>query len=173
MRRGKDQKPLIHRTAFHVGPSCARIGCAMSLPWLERWAPLTNWSLARNPKPAPNRMAFVYVPNGVNMADWTPSTEGADFELPHLQPLKTCAMTSWSDRPGRRQGPRARRRAGDHARAMAAFLTGASAPQNRWRDSARHLRRSGRRAGWPIRRAWRRWRSAASTARWPAMRLRI
>ena len=39
-------------------------------------------------KTAPNRMAFIYVPNGKNMADWTPTTEGTGFELtPILEPL--------------------------------------------------------------------------------------
>ena len=38
---------------------------------------------------APLRMAFLYVPNGVNMADWTPKEEGAGFELPPtLEPLQ-------------------------------------------------------------------------------------
>ncbi len=33
-------------------------------------------------------MAFLYVPNGMNMADWTPTAEGADFTLPRtLEPL--------------------------------------------------------------------------------------
>ena len=54
----------------------------MSLPWLEAMGPVTNWSLgAPTARPAPNRMAFVYVPNGQNMADWTPKTDGPDFEL--------------------------------------------------------------------------------------------
>ena len=34
-------------------------------------------------------MAFIYVPNGANMPDWTPKTEGSNFELPYiLQPLQ-------------------------------------------------------------------------------------
>ena len=33
-------------------------------------------------------MAFMYVPNGINMADWTPTAEGTDYELPAiLEPL--------------------------------------------------------------------------------------
>ena len=39
-------------------------------------------------------MAFIYVPNGKNMADWTPTTEGADFELPRtLEPLADVKTT--------------------------------------------------------------------------------
>ena len=54
-------------------------------------------------------MAFVYVPNGAHMADWTPAAEGADFELPYiLEPLKPFkqrfdrASPAWpATRPGR------------------------------------------------------------------------
>ena len=66
-------------------------GVAVSLPWLEAMGPATAWSAepaAPGKSTAPNRMAFIYVPNGKNMVDWTPKTEGADFELPAiLQPL--------------------------------------------------------------------------------------
>ena len=67
------------------------MGVTMSLPWLEAMGPLAAW--AESPtidKAIPNRMAFLYVPNGVNMAEWKPKTEGADFELPSiLQPLES------------------------------------------------------------------------------------
>jgi hypothetical protein len=53
---------------------------------LDAMAPRT--ARAIEPAAAPRRMAFVYVPNGVNMDDWTPANEGEDFELsPILQPL--------------------------------------------------------------------------------------
>ncbi len=60
------------------------------------------------------------------MADWTPKTEGADFELPYiLEPLKPVrkdllvltGLTADKARPHGDGG-------GDHARALAAFLTG-------------------------------------------------
>src|SRR4051812_21318758 len=69
------------------------LGCAVALPWLESMGSLNAWGAAV-PAPAdvvkraPTRMAFVYVPNGVNMADWTPGYEGALSELPAImQPL--------------------------------------------------------------------------------------
>jgi hypothetical protein len=71
-------------------------------------------------------MAFLYVPNGKNMADWTPKKEGADFDLPAiLEPLRAVkddllvltGLTADKARPNG-DGP------GDHARALAAFLTG-------------------------------------------------
>jgi hypothetical protein len=92
--------------------------------------PLTSWAAgSETKKPAPNRMAFFYVPNGKNMADWTPKAEGTDFELPHiLQPLKEVreyvnvltGLTADKARPHGDGG-------GDHARALAAFLTGCQA----------------------------------------------
>ncbi|HZK79465.1 MAG TPA: DUF1552 domain-containing protein [Humisphaera sp.] len=104
------------------------IGCAMSLPWLEAMGPLTNWSMgAVTSKPAPNRMAFLYVPNGKNMVDWTPTTEGAGFELPAiLEPLRDVRddfsiLTGLAADKAFPHGDGG----GDHARAMAAFLTGA------------------------------------------------
>jgi hypothetical protein len=103
------------------------VGTALALPWLEAMGPLTSWGASATPgKAAPNRMAFLYVPNGKNMADWTPEAEGAGFELPAiLEPLRPVkddllvltALTADKARP-HADGP------GDHARAMAAFLTG-------------------------------------------------
>src|SRR5258706_635018 len=111
-------------------PLLRGLGCAVAVPWLESMGPMVNWARgASTPvaKAAPNRMAFIYVPNGKNMKDWTPATEGAGFELPAiLQPLKAVrdqltvltGLTADKARPHGDGG-------GDHARAMAAFLTGA------------------------------------------------
>ena len=103
-------------------------GVAVSLPWLEAMGPVTAWADATDKTPvAPNRMAFLYVPNGKNMADWTPAAEGSDFELPAiLQPLAPVrdqllvlsGLTADKARPHGDGG-------GDHARALGAFLTGA------------------------------------------------
>src|SRR5436305_12995878 len=66
------------------------LGAAVALPWLEAMGPQDSWAAALAPgKAAPNRLAVLYVPNGKNMADWTPKTEGTSFELPAiLEPLK-------------------------------------------------------------------------------------
>jgi hypothetical protein len=103
------------------------LGATVALPWLEAMGPLTMWA-AGTPegKAAPNRMAFLYVPNGKNMADWTPKKEGADFDLPAiLEPLRSVkdnllvltGLTADKARPHGDGG-------GDHARALGAFLTG-------------------------------------------------
>jgi hypothetical protein len=74
-------------------------------------------------------MAFIYVPNGVHMQDWTPDKEGTDFELPPtLQPLADhqsdlLVLSGLTCDKGRPNGDGA----GDHARASAAFLTGSQA----------------------------------------------
>jgi hypothetical protein len=103
------------------------LGAALALPYLDIMGPLTALATEDKPRTIPNRMAVLYVPNGKNMPDWTPAAEGADFELPHiLQPLKEVrdqvlvltGLTADKARPNG-DGP------GDHARALAAFLTGA------------------------------------------------
>ena len=67
------------------------LGAVMALPWLEAMGLQTGWAAGNTPakNAAPNRMAFLYVPNGVNMADWSPKSTGTDYELPAiLQPLQ-------------------------------------------------------------------------------------
>jgi hypothetical protein len=75
---------------------------------------------------SPARMVFVYVPNGIDMRNWTPAADGRAFELPKilnsLSPLKDdlLVLTGLRDDGARAgaDGP------GDHARASASFLTG-------------------------------------------------
>lgn len=104
------------------------VGAAVALPWLETMGPLAAWADEKTgASKAPNRLAFLYVPNGKNMADWTPATEGTDYKLPSiLEPLEKhradfnvlTGLTADKARPHGDGG-------GDHARALAAFLTGA------------------------------------------------
>jgi Protein of unknown function (DUF1552) len=100
------------------------IGAAIAVPWLDAMTP----AFARStPAPFPTRLGFIYVPNGKNMDDWTPKAEGADYELPSiLQPLKDLKgdfsiLTGLTADKARAHGDGG----GDHARALAAFLTGA------------------------------------------------
>ena len=101
------------------------LGVSVALPWLEAMTP----KLARGATPtrSPNRIAFLYVPNGKNMAEWTPKADGTDYALsPILEPLKELkrdfsvltGLTADKARPHGDGG-------GDHARALGAFLTGA------------------------------------------------
>jgi hypothetical protein len=103
------------------------LGTALALPTLDAMLPsLCLAGVGEAAKTAPRRMAFLYVPNGAHMQEWTPAKVGADFELPpSLQVLKEfkndlhvlSGLTVDKARP-HGDGP------GDHARAMSAFLTG-------------------------------------------------
>src|SRR5512143_3550899 len=59
------------------------LGATIALPWLEAMAPA---AFAGSPSvpgaPRTKRLAFLYIPNGVHMADWRPREEGAGFMLP-------------------------------------------------------------------------------------------
>jgi hypothetical protein len=99
------------------------MGLSVALPLLEAMTP--QRSKATGPI-APTRAAFVYVPNGVHMPAWTPTTTGAGFDLPPiLAPLKSVrddvlVLSGLTLDRARARGDGG----GDHARAMAAFLTG-------------------------------------------------
>src|SRR5262249_12111696 len=62
------------------------LGTVVALPALHAMLPRTL--VPAEKLAAPRRMAFIYVPNGCHMEDWTPAKEGPDYELPAiLQPL--------------------------------------------------------------------------------------
>src|SRR5258705_339666 len=67
------------------------LGTVIALPMLEAMLPPAKVLAAGATEAAltfPRRMAFIYIPNGANMEDWTPKSVGADYELPYiLQPL--------------------------------------------------------------------------------------
>jgi hypothetical protein len=75
----------------------------------------------------PNRMVFMYVPNGKVMPDWVPNGVGRNYELSKLLlPLAALkndfnVITGLAADKARAHGDGG----GDHARAMAAYLTGA------------------------------------------------
>ena len=122
------RSPLSRRTMLRG------FGTAMALPFLDA---MTGGAVTRaattaltahpaNPA-APTRVAWFFIPNGVNMPNWQPTTTGAGFELPPtLAPLQSVKdyLTVFSgltqdNARGKGDGP------GDHARSAAAFLTGA------------------------------------------------
>lgn len=100
------------------------IGAAIGLPFLDAMTPA--FAASRLPGKAPVRVAWFYVPNGIDMRHWTPENEGPLGALPQiLQPLEPVKndililsnLTSNWGRPllvG----------AGDHGRAAAAYMTG-------------------------------------------------
>lgn len=99
------------------------LGVSLALPWLDVTAPIAKAATAT----APTRMAFIFVPNGVNLANWTPKSEGYGFELTKtLEPLAPVrddlmVLSGLTHDKGRANGDGA----GDHARSASVFLTGA------------------------------------------------
>src|SRR5262249_55333006 len=73
-----------------------------------------------------NRMAFIFVPNGMHMPAWTPKAEGAGFELPStLEPLKNARdSVSVLTRLTQHNAFALRHRGRDPTRSAAAWLTG-------------------------------------------------
>lgn len=101
------------------------LGTAMALPLLDAMEPHAAQAAPASKK-YPQRMAFLFVPNGKNMAHWTPEQTGAAFELPStLQPLQNVreyvtVLSGLAHDKARANGDGP----GDHARSVAAFLTG-------------------------------------------------
>jgi hypothetical protein len=104
------------------------VGTAMALPLLDAMIPSSV--CASGPTGAakpPQRMTFIYSPNGAYMSDWMPKTEGADFDAPPcLEPMvehrkELIVFGGLTCDKARPNGDGA----GDHARASGAFLTGA------------------------------------------------
>jgi hypothetical protein len=101
------------------------VGATITLPLLDAMIPGAHTegsSISRSP----TRLAFVYVPNGQHMTDWTPAATGPLSVLPPtltpLQPFRSdiLVLSGLTLNPARPHGDGG----GDHARAMAAFLTG-------------------------------------------------
>lgn len=98
-------------------------GAAVALPFLDAMTP----AFAKSLPAAPKRMLYVYVPTGILPQYWTPTTTGAGFEFQRvMKPLEkhredVLILTGLSAQdiaaPGRDGG-------GDHARAVASYLTG-------------------------------------------------
>ena len=101
------------------------IGTAIALPFLDAMAP----ALASSQSKSPVRMAFVYMPNGMDIRNWNPAS---NYEGPHpgelprilkpLEPFKDdmLMLSNLTHNYGRAllDGP------GDHGRCSASYLTG-------------------------------------------------
>jgi hypothetical protein len=103
------------------------LGVTVALPMLDAMIP----AFAAPVKSKAVRAAFVYVPNGMTMADWTPKGAGANYELQAtygesvlkaFQPYREdmLVLTGLMDHNGNSLGDGG----GDHARAGGSFLTG-------------------------------------------------
>tara|TARA_Y100001934_G_C12359217_1_gene779729 strand:+ start:93 stop:1427 length:1335 start_codon:yes stop_codon:yes gene_type:complete len=100
------------------------MGASIALPFLDAMVPRAAAAVNR-----PTRLAFVYVPNGMNMSQWYPDATGPGFRFSKtLKPLEKhrddiLVLSGLAQRAGTpgRDG------AGDHARANATYLTGVRA----------------------------------------------
>jgi hypothetical protein len=64
------------------------VGATVALPLLDAMIPARTALAQTAARPQP-RLGFIYFPHGAIMDRWTPSNEGADFDLPPiLEPLK-------------------------------------------------------------------------------------
>ncbi len=122
------------------------LGTLVALPWLESLASAAPPVAAGSPgggvgsalaaTGAPKRFAFMYVPNGVHVADWTPAAVGKLGELPktlaalqpHVEHLNVITGLTLDKARANGDG------AGDHARAMSSFLTGRQARKTHGAD---------------------------------------
>lgn len=112
-------------------------GVLIGLPYLEAMTPgkaaQAALRAAQDRAPGqtgfPNRMVVCYLPNGVHTPYWVPEAEGAGFALsPSLEPLQALkdqvlVLSNLSLDKAKPNGDGV----GDHARAMASFLTGVQA----------------------------------------------
>jgi hypothetical protein len=128
------------------------LGVSIALPWLEAMNGPANWlqaataprsggpfgSLGTPGNRGPKRLAFFYVPNGIHMPEWTPERDGSQFDLPPILKEFSAFQNQMNVISGLTlNGARALGDgAGDHARSVAAFLTGAHPKKTNGADIA-------------------------------------
>jgi len=96
-------------------------GALLGLPLLDAMLPTS--AAAATPKP-PQRVAFLYVPNGIIHDAWKPTSEGRNYALTYsLQPLQDV-KEHVNVLSGMSQIPYDQRSGVGHARPTAALLTG-------------------------------------------------
>ena len=128
-----------HRSGLDRRKFLRGIGAAVGLPAMESLSPLmaaTTGKLAMTEKGSPLRMAYLYIPNGVNLEHWRPSGKGENYKLGK-------SMSALEDLKGdmqifsgfaHKQANAGRDGAGDHARSNATFLTGQRAKKTSGSD---------------------------------------
>ena len=75
IRTSKNSRHLSRRT-FLRG-----LGAAVALPWLEAMAPARAFA---QENAIPQRLIFLYIPNGIHMPAWTPTATGFNLSLIHI-----------------------------------------------------------------------------------------
>ncbi|HTW66895.1 MAG TPA: DUF1552 domain-containing protein [Bryobacteraceae bacterium] len=106
-------------------------GATLALPLLDAMTP----AFAATKKAIP-RLGFMYIPNGVNLAQWTPSGAGTDFAfsptLSALEPFRdhVTVLSGLAHHCADRMNDGS----GDHSRAAGAFLSGCHAKRTEGAD---------------------------------------
>jgi hypothetical protein len=115
---------IVTRKALSRRSILKGMGAAISLPFLDAMSPaFADSTLPGGP---PLRLAWFYVPNGIDMRHWTPAEEGPLGALPQLlaplEPVKKdlLVLSNLTANWGRPLLVGA----GDHGRAAAAYMTG-------------------------------------------------
>jgi len=129
------QFPGVNRRKFLRG-----FGTAVGLPALEAFRPALAAGVgkiaATTASGAPLRMAYLYIPNGVNVSQWRPEGTGASYQMgPTFAPMephrKEFQIFSGFEHKNASAGGDG---AGDHARSNATFLTGCRAKKTAGSD---------------------------------------
>lgn len=119
-------KMALHRRSFLRGA-----GAVLALPLLDSMTPAFA-----APRKATPRLVFMYVPNGINLAMWTPATTGTGFafspSLASLEPFRDRVniLSGLSLHAADRMNDGA----GDHSRATGGFLSGCHAKRTQGAD---------------------------------------
>lgn len=122
------QLPGTNRRGFLRG-----LGALVALPAMESFRPLMAAGVERaigtTASGAPLRMAYLYIPNGVNLEYWRPKGTNSSYKLgdtfKSMEPLREdFQIFTGFEQQNARGGADG---AGDHARGVATFLTSARA----------------------------------------------
>ncbi len=120
------KKVALNRRSFLRG-----VGTTLALPLLDAMTP----ALSATTKAIP-RLSFMYIPNGINLSQWTPVGSGREFAFsPTLK-----ALEPFRERVNVLSGlalhsaDRLNDGAGDHSRATGAFLSGCHAKRTQGAD---------------------------------------
>ena len=71
-------KSSLHRRTFLRG-----VGATLALPLLDAMVPALSALGRTAARPVP-RLGFFYVPNGIILREFLPTTDGSNFEIPRL-----------------------------------------------------------------------------------------
>src|SRR5438876_12194872 len=109
------------------------VGVTVALPFMDAMLPAQT--PLKSSGATPTRFGFGYTPHGMIMDEFTPATEGADFEITNiLTPLEPF-RNQLHIVSGLEAAPAGDGSGGDHMRSAAAYLSGAPPRRNAAQNS--------------------------------------